>query len=233
MSLPKIEVLDVDGALREADEAVAGDTRSAFFRKAALGGGAVLSSGAIMGMLPELAAAKKPSAKNDLAILNFALTLEYLESEFYKEAVSHGALSGDVLALAKIVSSHEATHVSALRHAINAARGGRPVKKPKFDFQGTTKDQAKFVPTAFALENTGVTAYLGQVRNFKNSHYLATAATIVTVEARHASAFAVVQGKQPFATGKNNSITPGGAFDRRYSKHKILNIVDSLHFIKS
>src|SRR4051794_12667823 len=158
MSLFPIESVDTDGAIREAEAAVAGDTRAAFFRKAAVGGGAILTSGAIMGMLPELAAAK-PSKKQDLKILNFALTLEYLEAAFYAEAAKSGALSGDVAAFAEIVADHEKTHVTALRETINQLKG-TPVKKPSFDFQGTTSDQGKFVATAFVLENTGVHAYL-------------------------------------------------------------------------
>src|SRR4051794_29404796 len=89
MSLLPIETVDTDGAIREAEEAVAGDTRAVFFRKAAIGGGAVLGSGAILGMLPELASAK-PSKKQDIAILNYALTLEYLETAFYQEAAAAG-----------------------------------------------------------------------------------------------------------------------------------------------
>src|SRR3954452_9855910 len=101
MSLLPIETVDADGAVREAEESVAGDTRAAFFRKAAIGGGAVLGSGAILGMLPELAAAK-PSKKQDVAILNYALTLEYLETAFYQQAAAAGTLTGDPLAFAKL-----------------------------------------------------------------------------------------------------------------------------------
>src|SRR5215213_4260206 len=97
MSLLPIQSVDVDGAVREAEDAVAGDTRATFFRKAAIGGGAVLGSSAILGMLPELAAAK-PSKKQDVAILNYALTLEYLETAFYEQAAASGSLSGDALA---------------------------------------------------------------------------------------------------------------------------------------
>src|SRR4051794_1901388 len=146
MSHLHLETVDADGAIREAEEAVAGDTRAAFFRKAAIGGSAVLGSGAIMGMLPELATAK-PSKKQDLAILNYALTLEYLETAFYQEAVASGAVTGAPLAFAKLVAGHEVAHVKALKVTIKAL-GGKAVAEPDFDFQGTTRDQAKFIGTA-------------------------------------------------------------------------------------
>jgi rubrerythrin len=226
-----LEHVDADGAIREAEEAVAGDTRSAFFRKAAIGGGAVLSSGAIMGMLPELAAAAKPSKKQDLAILKFALTLEYLEAAFYAEAVSSGALTdANVKALANIIAGHEKTHVTTLRKVIKSL-GSKVPSSPVFDFQGTTKDQGKFIATAYVLENTGVHAYLGQAGNLKSKTLLGAAASIVTVEARHASAVAILQGKSPFTNG-NGSITPDGSFDRGFSKTRILKAVTGTNFIK-
>ncbi len=92
MSLLPIESVDHDGAIREAEEAVAGDTRAQFFRKAAIGGGALVGGSAFAGLLPEIAAGK-PSKKQDIAILNYALTLEYLEATFYEEAAD--ALGGD------------------------------------------------------------------------------------------------------------------------------------------
>ena len=122
----RIDVLDTDGALREAEAAIAGDTRASFLRKAAVGGGAALTSGAVLGMLPELAAAAKPSKKNDIAILNFALTLEFLERDFYLEAIAAGALTGDVLGFAQLVAAHESTHVTALAATIKKlGRQGR------------------------------------------------------------------------------------------------------------
>jgi hypothetical protein len=226
-----LNVVDTDGAIRESEAAVAGDTRSAFFRKAAVGGGAVLTSGAIMGMLPELAAAK-PSKKQDLAILNYALTLEFLEAAFYKEAVESGALTGTVLDFAKIVNSDEQTHVTALKQTIKAL-GGKAVASPTFDFQGTNKDQAKFLETAFVLENTGVRAYLGQAGRIKSLKILGAAASILTVEARHSGAVAVLLNQSPFEVKGPKSISPSGAFDKPASMKAILKAVGDTGFITS
>ena len=224
-----IETLDVDGAIREADEAAVGDTRAVFFRKAAVGGGAVLTSGAIMGMLPEIASAK-PSKKRDTDILNFALTLEFLEAAFYKEAISKNILTGDVLALTRLVADHEATHVSALKAAVKN-NGGRPVPKPEFDFRDRTDDQTKFLATAYELENTGIHAYLGQATKLKSKALLKAAASIVTIEARHASAFAILVGDTPYDVS-GNSVSPSGAFDRGFSKGKILRLLGETEFIQ-
>ena len=229
MSQFHLEDLDVDGAIREHAEAVPHHTRQSFLRKAGIAGGAALSSGAILGMVPSLAEAA-PSKKQDLAILNFALTLEYLEASFYKEAVEGGALSGDALELTKLVSNDENTHVSAIRRTIKNL-GGKPVTKPSFDFKGTTKDQALFLATSFTLENTGVRAYLGQAPRLKSKALLATAGSIVTVEARHAAAFAILLGQSPFTGAK--SIAPSGSFDRSSSMSQILGNVKSTGFIKS
>ena len=226
MSLPSIETLDVDGAIREADERVAGDTRAAFFRKAAVGGGTALTAGAFMGMLPELAAAK-PSKKQDLEILNYALTLEYLEAAFYTRA---SGLHGDAKAFADIVAAHETTHVKTLKKVIKSL-GGKPVKEPEFDFKGTNKNQKDFIATAFVLENTGVHAYHGQVPRLKSKALLVAAAEIATVEARHAAAIATILGDKPYGDG-DHSITPDGAFDVPYSMKKVLRIVGDTGFIK-
>ena len=223
-----LEAVDVDGAIREHEQAVAADTRAAFFRKAAVGGGALLASGTFMGMLPELASAK-PSKQQDIKILNYALTLEYLEAAFYAQAASSGAITGDQLAFAQLVAAHEAAHVKAIKGTIGALHG-KPVAKPAFDFKGTNTDPATFIPTAFVLENTGVHAYLGQAGRLKSKALLAAAASIVTVEARHASAAAILQGNAPYGSGAG-SITPDGAFDTAKSMKAILKAVGDTGFI--
>ena len=144
--------LDADGALREAEQ-----TRANFFKKAAIGGGSLIGGGVLLSGLAAPALAK-PSKRQDVAILNYALTLEYLEAAFYTEAVSKGAIGGDALAAAKIVRDHEQAHVKALKQALGRAA----VKKPKFDLKNTTGDQGTFLATAVALEDTGVAAYAGQ-----------------------------------------------------------------------
>jgi hypothetical protein len=208
-----LEVVDIDGAIQEA-AADAGDTRMDFFKKAAVGGGSLLAGGVLMGGLPSIAAASTRSKKNDVKILQFALTLEYLEAAFYNEAVAGGALSGDVLAAAKIVQKHENTHVKTLKSLVS-------VKKPKFDFKGTTSDQTKFLATAQVLEDTGVKAYSGQAPNILQKAVLQAATSILTVEARHASRFRTLNGAN-FAPK---------AFDSAASKASILKAVKGTGFI--
>jgi len=215
--LPPLADLDVDGAIQETGAAVDGDTRAAFLRKAGVTGGALLAGGAFMGAVPNLALGQS-LPKGDVDILNFALTLEYLEAAFYTEAVKND-LGGVTQSLAELLSSHENTHVKTLKKVL----GSKAVKKPKFDFRDTTSDQKKFLQTSFDLENTGVHAYLGQAGKIKTPAILLAAATIVTVEARHAAAVSIVAGKE--LKSKKDGITPDGPFDKPLSKGAILKII--------
>jgi hypothetical protein len=177
----RLEELDLDGAIQETASKVDSHTRGAFLRSAGIGIGAIAGSGALLGALPSVASAGTPAS--DVAILNFALTLEYLESSFYAEAVMKGALTGESKRFATVVAGHEALHVAALK----AALGKSAVAEPKFDFKGTTSNQAMFQATSEVLEYTGVHAYLGQVGNIKSKAVLSAAGSILPVEAWHAS----------------------------------------------
>jgi hypothetical protein len=223
--------VDVDGAIREAEDQMGSETRGAFFRKAAIGGGAVLGSSAFLGMLPELAAAK-PSRRQDRAILNYALTLEYLEAAFYNEALAKGkGFDAATQAFAETVALHENTHVTALKKTIRAF-GGTPVREPTFDFKGTTEKEDTFLATSLVLENTGVHAYLGQAPRLLSKKLLAAAGSIVTVEARHAAAVAIlVNGKDAYRSGGDKSITPQGSFDTPLSRKQVLAAVGRTGFI--
>ena len=212
-----LEAVDSDGAIRETADGIAGDSRAEFFRKAGLAAGGTLLASGVLGALPSLAAAKVP--RSDVAILNYALTLEYLEAAFYHEAVSHNRLHGRARSFAHKVARDEAAHVAALENAL----GAKAVRRPRFDFQGIPRHQQKFLETAFVLENTGVHAYLGQAGRIKTPSILLTAATIVTIEARHSGAVAELLGK---------SIAPSGAFDTGESMSQVLAAVKATGFIK-
>jgi hypothetical protein len=209
-----LEELDVDGAIRESAENVDSHTRSAFLRKAGIGAGALMGSSALFGALPSIAGA---TTAGDVAILNFALTLEYLEAAFYAEAVSKGKFPGKVGTFAKIVSGHENAHVAFLKGALGSAA----VKKPKFDFKGTTTNLAKFKATSQVLEDTGVAAYLGQVGNISSKKILGAAGSILPIEARHAGWIRDING------------VPGApaAFEAGKTKAAILAAVKGTGFI--
>ena len=213
--LPSLEELDQDGAIREAAEKVDGDTRASFLKKAGVGAGAVVGSSAFFGVLPSIASAGV--AASDVAILNFALTLEYLEAAFYTEAVQKGNFSGNVGKFANVVRAHEAAHVAFLKGAL----GRKAVKTPKFDFKGTTTDEAKFKATAQVLEDTGVAAYLGQVGNIKSKKILGAAGSILPIEARHAGWIRDINGVSGAPT----------AFQGHRTKNQILAAVKGTGFI--
>jgi len=214
-----IEELDRDGAIQEQVAEIAGDSRANFLRKAAIGGGALLGGSALAGVLPAIAGAATP--KSDVAILNFALTLEELEAAFYTEATRKNRFQGKPRQFAQVVGAHERAHVAFLRKAL----GGAAVKKPRFDFKGTTENSSKFLATAKVLEETGVSAYLGQTPLIKSKGVLAAAGSILTVEARHAAWVRDILG----GTGGNNPAPR--AFDAPRSKAKILAAVKGTGFI--
>ena len=212
-----IAAFDTDGAIQETAETAGLDSRADFFRKGLLAGGGVLGASAFGGMvMPSIAGAATP--RSDVAILNFALTLEFLEAEFYRQAVRSNFPDAPTNALAKVILRHEAAHVTFLRKAL----GSKAVKKPKFDFKDTVTNQDKFLQTAFVLENTGVSAYLGQAGRIKTKSILLAAATIVTVEARHSGAVAQLIGR---------AVSPSGSFDKPKSKEAILRAVKGTGFI--
>ncbi|MFZ0089400.1 MAG: ferritin-like domain-containing protein [Solirubrobacteraceae bacterium] len=221
-----LEAVDHDGAIGEAADRVAGDTRLSFLRKGAVAGGAVVSGGAILSTLvPGTALAKgappRSFGKGDIGILNYALTLEYLESSFYNEATKAGKITnGQLRAFLKTATADENAHVKLLKSAL----GRHAVKKPKFDFMGIPSDPVKFAATAYVLENTGVHAYLGQAPNIKDPKVLLTAASIVTIEARHSGAIALYLGKP---------IAPNGPLDNGYTASQVLTAVKGTGFIKS
>lgn len=229
--LPNLDVLDADGAIRDSAEAIGLD-RGDFLKKGALAGGGLLVGGAMFGPLLASAEAKistrHRSAKNDIKILNFALTLEFLEAEFYKQAEEHKVYGANpqLKRFVEVVADHEGRHVSFLRGAL----GSKAIKKPKFDFRDTVTDPTKFAATSQVLEDTGVMAYLGQVANIKQGSVLKAAGTIATVEARHASWIRFINGGAGPATAVKDLPAPN-TFDKRRSEKAILKAVGDTKFI--
>ena len=216
-----LDELDVDGALREtADNAL---SRGQLLKKAGVGAGVLVAGSAFAGAIPSIARGAAIPA-SDIAILNFALTLEYLEAAFYAEAVASGKLTGETARFASVVAQHEGVHVAFLKKVL----GAKAVAQPKFDFKGTTSDQAKFEATADVLENTGVHAYLGQVANIKTKAVLVGAGRILPIEARHASWIRDIR----FRGGTTSPTTPAPApFEDGFSKAQILAAVKATGFI--
>lgn len=203
---------DRDGALEESAERLT--------RRTALSAGALLAlggTGVATLMSDEAYALAKPSARRDFDILNFALNLEYLEADFYNEAVRTAGVSGPLLELTRIVRDHENSHV---RFLVNALGSRRSIKRPKFDFRNTTSEPGIYHRTAVKLEDTGVRAYSGQAPTVKSPTILAAAASILTVEARHAAAFRQLMGLNPAPND----------FDVAASKRAIDNDAEGMRF---
>ncbi|RCK71166.1 ferritin-like domain-containing protein [Desertihabitans brevis] len=144
---------------------------------------------------------------NDLDILNYALTLEHLEAEFYTQGLDSGVLGGRDLELVEPIRDHEQAHVEAVTQTITDL-GGEPVDKPSFMFpDGTFDDKDMFLTNASAFEELGVTAYHGQVPRIDDADILAAAAAIAGVESRHAAIVADLLGENPFPSPFEKTMT--------------------------
>jgi rubrerythrin len=174
-------------------------------------------------------AAKKSSddgMKGDLHILNYALTLEYLEAEFYKEVIASGIVKDPkVGSIAKKFGSTEQEHVDALIATIKKL-GGKPVKAPKTNF-GPTLDKGLMavLETAADVENLGAAAYLGAAGGITNKDVLAAALAIHSVEARHAAALNQLLGRGFGGKGGLSGTLPDGAFGKGMDEKSVLAAV--------
>ena len=132
------------------------------------------------------------SAKQDAAILRFALTVEDLQAAFYVDAVKRGTLQGEMLEFARTVGGHERAHAAHIRKLLGAS-----APKPKsFEFADVNATAADFARTAIELEELGLAAYNGAATSL-TPDALADASRIVSVEARHASWIRDIIGENP------------------------------------
>src|ERR1051325_2565853 len=171
--------------------------RELLLRSAALfGGGAVLTE-----------ALNAQAPPTDLTLLNFAMTLENLEATFYAQALSQFSsadfnnstfiqnfgtiIGGDVYAYLSLIRDHEAQHVRTIQSLITGLKG-TPAKPCTYNFGYKNADE--FIMVAALLENTGVMAYDGAISQITSTSLKTAAATIATVEARHASYLNLLTG---------------------------------------
>jgi serine-rich repeat adhesion-like glycoprotein len=166
-------------------------SRSDVILKGALAAGAVYGMGMIA---PFVKKALAMSEGGDVGILNFALTLEYLESTFYEEAKKRAGASGELKSLINLLAEDEKQHVEALTATIKQLKG-KPVAEPKFTFDYS--DTKGFLKLAQTFEDTGVSAYNGAAPSIKSKEVLGAAGSIVQVEARHAAAIRLQNDESP------------------------------------
>jgi rubrerythrin len=164
--------------------------------------------------------------KGDLHVLNYALTLEYLETAFYNEVIASGVIKDPKIgSLAKGLAETEQEHVDALKATITQL-GGTPVKAPKTNFGPTIDKGAQAILEAAAtVENLGAAAYLGQAGNISSKAVLAAALSIHSVEARHAAALNELVGRGFGGKGGLKGSLPDGAFAKPMDEAAVLKAV--------
>jgi rubrerythrin len=149
----------------------------------------------------------------DLEIVQYALTLEHLETDFYNAVLDAGVIKDKALGkVAMAIRDNEQEHVDALTATVKQL-GGKP-EKPKTTFESVIAGgPKKILATAAEVENLGAAAYLGQAGRIKSKDVLAAALSIHSIEARHAAALNRVVGK---------TIVPDGAFAKPASMEEVL-----------
>jgi rubrerythrin len=152
------------------------------------------------------------SGSADLAIVNYALTLEYLESQFYDKVIKSGLFHGKVLSVLKTFGAEEADHVQSLKTV--AGQLGTAAAEPTGKFP--IHSAAQVTALAATVENLGASAYLGQAPLIKSKEILAAALSIHSIEARHAATLNLLLKKSP---------TPDGAFAKPMSMAQVLAVV--------
>lgn len=181
-------------------------------------GGAIAMAALGSPALGKLVAAQQDEFEDDVAVLNYALTLEHLEYAFYRDALDAfgedgfgvGPFDESVFERLAEIRDHEQAHVETLTSVIEDL-GGEPVEEAEYDFGYT--DVASFLATAQVLENTGVAAYDGAGSSLSNEDLLTAAGTIVAVEARHAAYLNLLNGVIPFPAAFETPMTSQEVLD--------------------
>lgn len=176
---------------------------------------------------------------NDVLVLQYALFLEHLEAAFYTEYQATYS-SADFVAAGfssaswgylDLIRQHEVAHVNALTSAI-AGAGYTPLVACNYDFSGLVHDVASYVSTAASLEPVGAAAYDGAASSITNRGYVQIAATIATVEARHASILALIADQVEGTMALSPIFNSGTAFEPAKTPSQVESIVLGLDVIE-
>ena len=183
MAAPELAAVDVPGL-----------SRGSFLLRSVLATGAVVGAAASTGFVGRALA---QGASGDVDILNFALSLEQLETTFYERALNKGRnLGAEVRELAEQLRDDERAHVEALTATIRDL-GGMPGQAPMVGFGDVFTDRRTFLKVAASVEDLGVSAYNGAAPMISDGKVLAAAGGIVQVEARHAALIRLMAGRTP------------------------------------
>ena len=200
--LSEIEKVDAD-VIERLDHISRRNVFSSLLKKAAIGAAPVAFASVL----------NKAYAQNNVVVevLNFALTLEYLEAEFYNKSLASGIIPGAAKSYYEQIAKHENAHVALLKSALGSAA----VMSPKFDFTaggafpGVFSDLQTNYAIAQAFEDTGVRAYKGQApRLIPFPAVLTTALQIHSVEARHAARIRYLRGQKGWITNGDRGNMP-------------------------
>jgi len=196
--------------------------RKKFLKMAGKGMGAAVAASGLAAFIAACGSSSSPTTttkttatvmpSGDLDIVNYALTLEYLEDEFYAKVATSGLFSGATLTTLKVFGEEEAQHVAALYSVAKSL--GTPAAKPTGKFPLTSATAVASL--AATVENLGAAAYLGQAPYIKSPEILAAALSIHTVEARHAATLNTLTNQSP---------TPDGAFGKPMTMSQVLAVV--------
>ena len=155
--------------------------------------------------------AQTPDApfKNDIDVLNYALTLEFFEAELYKTLIGLGKLQGKDLQYVQLFGQQEQAHVDTVKTVIEKL-GGTPVQKGQYNFgaAGPINNRDDVLKVLATVEQVGVSAYLGAAGYIQNADLLAAAASIMQVEARHTAVIRGLAGQFPVPAAFTPALTP-------------------------
>ncbi|MEA2398966.1 MAG: hypothetical protein QOK25_2522 [Thermoleophilaceae bacterium] len=186
-----------------------GMTRSAFLVRSALAAGGLYGAGAVA---PVVSRALAAGGGGDVGVFKFALTLEQIESAFYKQALAVKGLSPEVKKVLQEIAAHEDAHVKQLTQTLQQL-GASPAPAPKTSFPALG-GQAAVLRLAVTLEDTGVGAYNGAAATIKSPDLLAAAGSIVQVEGRHAGAVRELAGRAPAPAAFDRALATGAVLAR-------------------